>query len=306
MLFTCTQGSRAAFAKDPAVIHFGGSYFLYFSSYQIIGEKDRLVVGIARSQDMEKWEFIEFLPLSQECEKNGIGAPAAYVEGDTVHLFYQTYGNRAKDAICHATSSDGIHFQKDPTNPIFSPTADWCCGRAIDADVVPFGDRLFLYFATRDHKMEIQKQGCAYAPLGSDYSRSQWTQAIRGSILAPEFPWEGECIEAAATLVQNGKVVMFYGGSYNCDPQQIGYANSTDGIFFQKPQSEPFITCGREGDWNASESGHPYAFVDDDGRIYLFYQGSPDGGVTWYLSRCEIDFDGDTPYVKQYFNNKTE
>lgn len=272
----------------------------------MIDERECLVVGIAQSTDMDHWEFIDFLPLTQECEKRGVGAPAAYVEGDTVHLFYQTYGNRTKDAICHATSSDGIHFQKDETNPIFSPTADWCCGRAIDADVVAFQGKLFLYFATRDHEYKVQKQGCAYAPLGSDYSRDTWTQAIRGSILAPEFLWEGECIEAAATMVHNDKIYMFYGGSYNCDPQQIGYAVSTDGVFFSKPQNEPFIRNGGEGDWNASESGHPYAFVDNDGRMYLFYQGSPDDGETWYLSRCEIGFDGDTPYVIQFFNERTE
>ena len=306
MQFTCTQGSRAAFAKDPAVIRFGGCYYLYFSSYQKIDGREPLVVGIARSKDMEAWEFVDFLPLTQECEQQGIGAPAAYVENGKVHLFYQTYGNRERDSICHAVSEDGVHFEKDATNPIFSPTNDWCCGRAIDADVVAFDGKLFLYFATRDHEYKIQKQGVAYAPLGSDYSRNTWKQALRGAILAPEFLWEGECIEAAATLVRNGKVFLFYGGSYNCTPQQIGYAVSTDGVFFSKPQSDPLIRCGKEGEWNASESGHPYAFVDDDGRTYLFYQGSPDNGKTWILSRCEIGFDGDIPYVIQYYNEKTE
>jgi beta-xylosidase len=199
-------------------------------------------------------------------------------------------------------SEDGLNFTKDGTNPIFRPTDDWCCGRAIDADVVAHDGKLFLYFATRDHGMKIQKQGVAYAPLGSDYSRDVWTQPIPGSILAPEFVWEGECIEAAATLTQDGKVYMFYGGSYNCTPQQIGCAVSEDGVFFKKLFTEPLIRCGREGEWNASESGHPYAFTDDDGRHYLFYQGSPDGGKTWYLSRCRLGFRNGLPYVDEFFN----
>lgn len=306
MIFTDSHGSRENFAKDPAVIRFGGRYYLYFSGYCNHAEKEVLVVGIASSPDMEHWNFIEYMPLTQECEKSGVGAPAAYVEGGKAHLFYQTYGNQERDAICHAISDDGIHFEKDVTNPIFSPTKDWCCGRAIDADVVAFHGKLFLYFATRDHEMKIQKQGCAYAPLGSDYSRAAWTQAVNAAILSPEFVWEGKCIEAAATLVYNKKIYLFYGGSYNCTPQQIGYAVSDDGIRFTKPQNTPFIPCGNPGDWNASESGHPYAFVDDDGKIYLFYQGSPDGGKSWYLSRCQIDFTDGVPYVKQYFNEKTE
>ena len=38
--------------------------------------------------------------------------------------------------------------------------------------------------------------------------------------------------------------------------------------------TEPFLPCGTPDAWNSSESGHPYAFQDDDGRLYLFYQGS--------------------------------
>lgn len=305
MLFTDLNGGLDGFAKDPAVIHFGDKYFLYYSIYFKGENEDNgvLKIGIATSTDMDHWEIQGYLPLTQDCEAKGVGAPAAYVEGDTVHLFYQTYGNWENDALCHATSKDGLHFEKNPTNPIFRPTKDWCCGRAIDADVVAFNGKLFLYFATRDHKFEIQKLGVAYAPLGSDYTRDTWTQAVNDSILFPEEEWEGKCIEAAATFVRNNKVYLFYGGSYNCTPQQIGYAVSEDGVNFQKPTPNvPFIPCGKEGDWNASESGHPYAFVDNDGSIHLFYQGSPNKGKTWYLSRCELTFDGDTPRVLAFHN----
>ena len=304
MLFTDSKGTRKNFAKDPAVVRLGELYFLYYSVYEACEGGERFTVGIASSPDMESWEIRGTLPITQDCERNGIAAPGAYLENGKIHLFYQTYGNKRHDSICHAVSSDGINFEKDKTNPIFSPTDDWCCGRAIDADVVAFGDKLFLYFATRDHKMKIQKQGAAYAPLGSDYSREKWTQAISGSILAPEFVWEGDCIEAAATLTYDEKVYMFYGGSYNCTPQQIGCAVSNDGVFFKKLLNEPLVPCGKEGEWNASESGHPYAFVDNDKTPYLFYQGSPDGGKSWYISRLRLGFENGMPYVSEYFNEK--
>ena len=214
-----------------------------------------------------------------------------------MHLFYQTYGNWTKDAICHATSKNGMDFDRNPTNPIFAPTNDWCCGRAIDADVVAFKDKLFLYFATRDHETRIQKQGVAYAPLHSEYKKSDWTQAKNGSILHPEFVWEGECIEAAATIVRDDKIYLFYGGAYNCRPQQIGCAVSENGVDFVKIFNEPFLACGKKGDWNESESGHPYVFEDEDGKVYLFYQGSPDMGNSWYLSKCQIDFKDGKPYI---------
>ena len=94
-----------------------------------------------------------------------------------VHLFYQTYGNGRQDAICHAWSENGLDFTRDPTNPVFRPTGAWTCGRAIDADVIAFGDRLLMYWATRDPAMKVQMQGVAAAPLqGADFSRGRFVQ----------------------------------------------------------------------------------------------------------------------------------
>lgn len=307
MLFT--DPAHGCFAKDPAVVKFGGKYYLYYSMAAVRNENGavntgmnnaqaKFGIGIARSDDMENWEIVSELPATQSCEEKGVAAPGAIVLDGRVHLFYQTYGNGPRDAICHAVSADGVHFEKDPTNPVFAPTPDWCNGRAIDADVCVYQGKLFLYFATRDHKGEIQKIGGAWAELGSDYSRNAWHQVALGTLVAPEFLWEGQCTEAPAAIVEDDKLYLFYGGSYNCTPQQIGVAVSADGGFFRKLSPLPFLTNGAPGSWNSSESGHPFAFRDDDGKAYLFYQGSSDNGKTWYLSRLELAFDPNgVPFV---------
>ncbi len=293
MLFTNEKLNH--FAKDPAVVSFQGRYLLYYS---IRYDDGRFGIGIAESGDLEEWKLCGEIPLGEIYEAKGIAAPGAIVLDGKVHLFYQTYGNWEKDAICHAVSEDGIRFRKNPENPVFSPKGDWCCGRAIDADVCLFNGRLHLYFATRDHGMKIQKVGGAWAELDSGFGKDVWTMLAEQSLLTPELSWEGECIEAPATLVQDGKMYMFYGGSYNCTPQQIGCAVSEDGVFFRRLFETPFLPCGTSGTWNSSESGHPYVFRDEDGRIYLFYQGSADGGETWYLSKTEIGFEAGIPVLK--------
>lgn len=293
MMFTNEKYGNLA--KDPAVVRFGDKYFLY---YTILYREGFIGVGIATSSDLESWINVAEVELTQECEKNGIGAPAAIVLEGKVHLFYQTYGNHTKDAICHAVSEDGIHFEKNPENPVYRPKANWCCGRAIDADVCVFNGKLYLYYATRDHAVRIQKIGGAVADLDSGFGRDAWAALADQSLLPPELIWEGECIEAPATVVNNGAIFMFYGGSYNCTPQQIGCAVSADGVFFRRLFDQPFLPCGEPGSWNSSESGHPYVFRDDDGRVYLFYQGSADRGKTWYLSKVEIGFDdNNVPYI---------
>lgn len=307
MLFTDVP--HKCFAKDPAVVKLGDHYFLYYSMAAVriadgqvntgmSNAQAKFGIGIATSCDMEHWEIIGELPATQPCEDKGVAAPGAIVLDGRVHLFYQTYGNGARDAICHAVSDDGIHFEKDPGNPVFSPTPDWCNGRAIDADVCVFQGKLFLYFATRDHKGEVQKIGGAWAALDSGFSRGSWHQIALGTLVAPEMQWEGLCTEAPAAIENGGQLFLFYGGSYNCTPQQIGVAVSDDGCFFRKLSPEPFLPCGAPGSWNSSESGHPFAFRDSDGKAYLFHQGSSDNGKTWYLSRRELKFDErNRPYL---------
>lgn len=295
MLFTNTKDADH-FAKDPAVVKYKNRYYLYHS-IPGSGEAVGWSIGVAVSDDLESWEVISRVLPTQECEKNGIAAPGAIVLNGVVHLFYQTYGNGARDAICHAVSIDGVHFEKDATNPVFRPHDNWCCGRAIDADLCVFGDKLLMYFATRDHEMKIQKVGGAFAPLDSDFSRDAWNPLVDQSMVAPELKWEGQCIEAPATIVNNGLVYLFYGGSYNCTPQQVGCAVSKDGIHFERVFYEPFIPNGEPGSWNESESGHPFAFRDEDGQAYLFYQGSADNGKTWYISKKKIGFENDVPFL---------
>ena len=293
MLFT--DQKHGNFAKDPAVVRFQGRYLLYHS---LRHEDGSFGVGIACSTDLDNWEPCGEVQRDIPCESKGIAAPGAIVLNGRVHLFYQTYGNWEKDALCHAWSEDGIHFTKNPENPVYAPDKTWCAGRAIDADVCIFHGRLHLYFATRDHQMKVQKVGGAWAALDSGFGKNAWRPLAEQSLLAPELLWEGECIEAPATVVDDGKLYMFYGGSYNCTPQQIGCAVSEDGVFFRRVSNEPVLPCGAPDSWNSSESGHPYALRDEDGRVHLFYQGSADGGKTWYLSRKEVEFVQDMPLLK--------
>ncbi|WP_243767410.1 family 43 glycosylhydrolase [Paenibacillus agricola] len=216
------------YSKDPAVVKYAGRYWMYYSipSHLDGREPDGWAIGIAVSDDLTKWERVGEMAAEQPYEANGFCAPGAIVLDGAIHLYYQTYGNGPKDAICHAVSHDGIRFERNRTNPIFSPTGNWNNGRAIDADVIVHQGKLFLYFATRDPLGEIQMQGVATAPLDSGFGAGAWTQRCEESILKPELPWEGQCIEAAAMCKREGKLLMFYAGAYNNCPQQIGCAIS--------------------------------------------------------------------------------
>jgi beta-1,2-mannobiose phosphorylase / 1,2-beta-oligomannan phosphorylase len=287
------------YAKDPSVIRFGGRYLLYYST-PTREEGRRLsdwVIGIAESEDLVGWRKVGEVRPEQECEQKGICAPCAIVIEGAVHIFYQTYGNARLDAICHGVSSDGLRFRREPTNPIFRPTGDWNAGRAIDAEVIPFGDRWLLYAATRDPGMKVQMIVGASAPRGQGFGRGVWTMLADEALLKPELPWEKACIEAPSVVARDGVLYMFYAGGYNNEPQQIGCARSRDGIRWERLSREPLLANGGAGAWNESESGHPAAFVDEDGQTWLFYQGNNDRGRTWYLSAKRVEWRAGGPEV---------
>ncbi|MDR0394293.1 MAG: family 43 glycosylhydrolase [Tannerella sp.] len=299
MMFGDTSRVGVPFSKDPHVVNFEGRYLMYYSIPPKKGVAESgWNIGIAESKNLIDWEKVgEITPAAgADYEKKGLCAPGALVRNGKVHLFYQTYGNGPKDAICHAVSQDGINFTRNATNPIFRPTGHWNCGRAIDAEVCEFNGQYFLYFATRDPDFKIQMLGAAVAPQGTDFNREDWTQVSREApLLFPELSWEGECIEGASITVQNGRMYMFYAGAYNNWPQQVGVAVSDDGLTWNRLFPEPFLPNGKPGEWNESESGHPHIFTDNDGKTYLFYQGNNDKGKTWYISNKKVYWKNNLP-----------
>jgi len=298
MMFADTSRGRP-FAKDPSVIRFRSRYLMYYSVGPGRPEQGQegWRIGIATSTDLVSWRKIGELGIAGAHEAKGFCAPGAIVLNGKAHLFYQTYGNGRKDAICHAWSEDGVTFTRNPDNPVFAPTGDWNCGRAIDAEVTERGGELFLYFATRDPDFVVQMQGVATAPIDSNIGKAAWTQRSNEPILKPELPWERKCIEAATIWQRDGRLYMFYAGGYNNEPQQIGCAVSDDGLSWKRIFTEPFLANGKPGEWNASESGHPGFFADADGRQYLFFQGNQDNGKSWYLSKVEIGWKDGKPVV---------
>lgn len=302
MYFTDSSSNGILVAKDPVVINFKGRYLMYYSKKSFMDAQDGMQgwnIGVAESKNLYQWHKIAEINPQADYEQRGLCAPAAMVRDGKIHLFYQTYGNGPKDAICHAWSTDGVHFERDASNPIFSPKGEWTNGRAIDAEVYFYKKNYFLYFATRDRAGQIQKQGVAKAPAHTKFSRQDWIQASDKSILEPLLAWEGQCIEAASIIKRNGKLYMFYAGSYNNMPQQIGVAESKDGIHWKRLSDKPFLANGLPGSWNSSESWHPGIFEDLDGQTYLFYQGNNDKGKTWYLSNVKIGWNKDGPYLVQ-------
>ena len=297
------------FVKDPSVVQFHGMFFMYYTLPPRPGvqnaksaEGSGWGIGIATSKDLVHWTKAGEIAPQQPVEQDGIVAPGARVIRGQVHLFYQSYGHGATDAICHAYSSDGLNFTRDSSNPVYHPTKmPWSVGRAIDAEVYldePSG-KAFLYFATRDPQMKRQMIGLAKADLSSNFGAGTWTDiSVSGPLLQPELPWEQLCIEAPTVMKRGSTYYMFYAGAYNNVQQQRVVATSPDGEHWTPRSARTLLPNGPAGAWNSSESGHP-GLINVGEKTYLFYQGNDDHGKTYHISMTEILWKNGKPYVKE-------
>ena len=297
------------FAKDPTVIRHDGRYLMYYSASGMDeSTAGGLVPGarmgnwccaIAESKDLVHWRRVCDLVVEGAPFEDGWIAPCVRKLDGKIHLFAQhprpgseNQNPLMRHALWHATSDDGIHFKFAVGNPIFAPKNAWSNGRAIDADVWRSGDSLILAYASRDKATEERQIiGLASAPFGSDYGADKWRDlSPEVPLLEPKMPWEMNCTEAATVVKHNGIWYMFYAGAYNHERQQIGLAWSADGVNFKRWRDTPVLTHGAEGSWNAWESGHPGVFEDDDGQIYLFYQGKATLTGDYRLSCLKVEF----------------
>ena len=304
---TTRLGPERPFAKDPTVIRHGGRYLMYYSacSYDEAHVPSGLSKGrrgwcgaIAESTNLVDWVRIGDIEVDGAPFAGGWVAPCVKKFDGKIHLFAQGIpppkrkGEKVNNVLWHATSDDGVHFTCADGKPAFAPKNGWSINRAIDAEVYRVGDRMMLMYATRESPdAKIQQLGMAWAPWGCDYGADNWTEiSIDAPFFKPERKWEMKCIEAPTVVRRKGVWYMFYAGAYNHERQQIGLAWSTDGVKFTRFRDTPILPHGPEGSWNAWESGHPGVFEDDDGHVYLFYQGKKTRNGDYRLSCLEVEF----------------
>lgn len=108
----------------------------------------------------------------------------------------------------------------------------------------------------------------------------------RRGITCIDFADEGEYAIARPCVVKDGAVYrMWY--SYRCDAYRIGYAESRDGIEWERKDAEVGIDVS-EGGWDSEMIEYPCVF-DYDGTRYMLYNGNGYGETGIGLAVLERD-----------------
>lgn len=122
--------TRGDSSGDAIPFYHDGTYHLFFLNAPLgtvrWPERVRNSWQHARSTDLVHWEELSAaLEPGEKGDVDGDGCwtgSVVYKDG-IYHIFYTGYNINGKypQTICHATSNDCVHFEKDPKNPIIVP-----------------------------------------------------------------------------------------------------------------------------------------------------------------------------------------
>lgn len=133
---------------DPYVIRSGADLYLFYTG-QDRARRQRL--GIARSRDGEHWQKLRTNPILElgargAFDENGLGEPAVWSSAGFWWMLYTGRAVTEQRRIGLARSTDGIHWQRDPSFTPISGDQPWdrevVCDPSLE--ITPAGIRVWF------------------------------------------------------------------------------------------------------------------------------------------------------------------
>jgi len=196
----------------------------------------------------------------------------------TYHMYYVGHGEDVAGwldelNVGHATSTDGVVWEKDPANPVltYGAAGEWDDLSIMHEAVIHDGSGFVMWYEGLSQTSEASSVGYATSPDGS-----VWTKHPGNPIMAPGPPgtFDAAGVGPMSVIVQDGLHRMWYTASPTKATQvrdwTIGYAESADGLSWTRypaPVLEP--TSG----WESSWVDHPSVRFDG-ARYEMWYTGS--------------------------------
>ena len=91
-------------------------------------------------------------------------------------------------------------------------------------------------------------------------------------VLAPETEFEKESVMNPFVMFENGRFRMWYCAGETYEPNGICYAESDDGIHWEKYERNPIFTCVPENEYEQNRIGACQVLREDD-EYLMFYIG---------------------------------
>lgn len=270
------SGSQTA---GPFVIKEGGLYKMWYKE-QSPGEKSH--ISYATSNDGVKWEKYKGNPVVEAGEGDDWDSiragPGKVLKIDGMYkMWYVGFDKNGISAIGHATSKDGVRWEKYKDNPVLKASpAGWDSGSVIAMNVM-LDNGVYKMWYRGNNKNE---NAIGYAESNNGV---RWEKYKNNPVMRPggHDKWDsGNFVGDPHVLKKDGEYHMWYSNSQNTGGKrikEIGYAVSKDGIHWDRYEKNPVLRRGKPGDWDSHEAANNFTMFDE-GIFKMWYKGS-DGNV---------------------------
>jgi predicted GH43/DUF377 family glycosyl hydrolase len=206
----------------PVVLEDGGLYRMWYTGQA----RDRSWIGYATSKDGKTWRRESDKPVlsaDRPWEKVAVMCPHV-IRDERSGLYRMWYSGGEQyepDAIGHATSKDGLIWEKHANNPIFKPdpSLPWERDRVTACQVVRQGEGyLMFYIGFRDkHHAQI---GTARSPDGI----TGWRRHPANPVIRPGLEkWDHDAVYKPYAIFDGKQWLLWYNGRRG-RVEQIGLA----------------------------------------------------------------------------------
>ena len=112
---------------------------------------------------------------------------------------------------------------------------------------------------------------------------TNWIDYPNNPIMSPQYNyWDYDGVSQGKILFDGGTYKMWYLGLAGGGVAHVGYAESTDGISWTRPYSDPVLSPGNYNDWDAG-SVAPGVVIKEDGVYKMYYVGWRDQNLNWSI-----------------------
>ncbi len=284
--------------NDPTVLHERDGFRMWLSGGNPRERPIRVQIYQARASDGIDWE-IDTRPVFRPAPEPAwdslrVETPSVIRVGELYHMYYtgsdREGSEKAITAIGHATSPDGVHWTRDPANPVITaqsrdPMA-WGWRGAGEPAVVwnPETRQFLVYYVSMKFSPE-HRNGLIGILLSTSADGSRFDPVVdeqgeRRLILTRSIPdategaWYGD--STPDVILMDGGFHLFTAfivapvGPSSAVHVAIRHAISSDGIHYQVTE-EPVFEAGK-GDWKDHQVRSP-SVLRVGNRLMMWFAG---------------------------------
>ena len=125
------------------------------------------------------------------------------------------------------------------------------------------------------YKMWYTGQARGYSFIGYAESNDgiNFNRVSNEPIMIPEYNWEKESVMNPCVLYEDGIYKMWYAAGETYEPNVLAYAESNDGIHWQKSKINPIYIADRESVYEQNRVGGCQVIKTKDMGYLMFYIG---------------------------------